>query len=342
MQVVDVHSHLYPRSYIELLKEREGIPRVVGGPGAERFLIFPEEQSAGARGGRPLDEEYWDVGAKLAFMERQGIDRTIVSLGNPWLDPIHGPESLDWARRLNGEFSALEGETDGRVLGLGVLPADEVGSAMEVVGEVAETATLYGVISGTRICGLLLDDERLDPLWSALERTGLSFFLHPHYTAAIDELAGYGHALPVALGFPFETTIAVARMVLGGVLRRFPRLRILVAHGGGTIPFLAARLDVGWRSDPGTRERLPVRPSSELAKLFVDAVLYHPRALRAASELVGSTRMLFGTDHPFFGADIATNLAAVEQAFENEACEAVLGQNAEALFRLPELAWKSA
>lgn len=337
MHIVDTHSHLYPRSYIELLKAQEEIPRVVEEAGVEYFLIFREEEIDGGRGGRQLDEQYWDVGAKLAFMEREGIDRTVVSLGNPWLDPIDGPESLDWARRLNDELSALESETGGRIVGLGVLPTDEVGSAVEVVGEIAQRRTLHGVITGSRICGLLLDEARLDPLWSALEGTGLPLFLHPHYTAASDELAGYGHALPVAIGFPFETTIAVTRLVFAGVLQRFPRLRIVVAHGGGTIPFLAARLDVGWRSDTSARERLPVPPSDELAKLFVDAVLYHPRALRAAAELVGTRRMVFGTDHPFFRGDLSTNLTAVGEAFDGEARQHVLGRTAGLLFRLPEL-----
>lgn len=332
MSVVDAHSHLYPRSYIELLKSRAELPRITGAPGGERFVIFPEEDVPG--GGRPIDEEFWSVEAKLAFMDRLGIDRTVVSLGNPWLDPIDGPEGVDWARRLNTEFASLETATGGRIVGMGVLPATDPDAAADIVGEIAATDTLHGVITGCRPCGLELDDERLDPLWAALERSGSTLFVHPHYTAALAEIGGYGHALPVALGFPFETTIAITRLVLAGVLQRYPRLQVLAAHGGGTVPFLAARLDVGWRSEAAARTRLGVPPSGELAKVATDAVLYHARGLRATADLVGTDRMVFGTDHPFFRGDRETALEAVQGAFDAEAAASVLGANAARIYRL--------
>jgi aminocarboxymuconate-semialdehyde decarboxylase len=333
--IVDCHSHLYPRSYLELLKARSRIPRVVEEEGVEYFLIFPEEEARGR--GRPIDEAFWSLDAKLVFMDKLGIGQTVVSLGNPWLDHLDAGESLVWARRLNAEFAALESETGGRVVGLGVLPSGDVEAAVEVAMEAAETSGLYGVVTGSRLCGLLLDDERLGPLWAAFEETAFPVFLHPHYTAAIDELAGHGHSLPVALGFPFETTIAVARFALAGVFRRYPGLRIVAAHGGGTIPFLAARLDVGWRSEPTAQAQELGLPSEDLSRLYLDAVVYHPRALQAAADLVGTKHIVAGTDHPFFSGDQSASIRAVEEAFSGRAREEVLGGSAAALFRLPRL-----
>jgi aminocarboxymuconate-semialdehyde decarboxylase len=333
MEVVDAHSHLYPRSYLELLKTRDSIPRVAEHEGAEHFVIF-EREADRPDGGRKLDETFWAVDAKLAYMDRVGIDRSVVSLGNPWLDPFPGPESIDWARRLNAEFASFEEETSGRVVGLGVLPSSGVDEAVEVAREVASTPTLHGLISSCRPCGVELDDTSLDPLWEELERSALPLFVHPHDGVAAGSLDGYGNSLLLALGFPFETTIAVARLVLGGVMRRFPGLRLVVAHGGGTLPFLAARLDVTWRSDRDAQTRLDTPPSEQLAGLYLDAVLYHPRALHAAAELVGPGRMLFGTDHPFFSTDPRTSLEAVEAEFVNGARAGVLAGTAESLFGL--------
>ncbi len=327
--IVDIHSHLYPRSYIEMLRARETIPRVVGNPGNERFVIFPGEE------GRPMGPDHWSVSEKLAFMDRVGIAQTVLSLGNPWLDPFDGPESADMARRLNEEFGELEPNTGGRIVGMGVLPHDTVGSAVGVAGEIAEANTLHGVVSGPRVCGRLLDDEELDPLWQMLEETQLPFFLHPHYAVGGREMAGYGHVFPVAMGFPFETTIAVARLIFGGVLRRFPRLRVVASHGGGTIPYLAGRLDAAWRSDPSVHDRLSSPPTEDLARIFLDAVLYHPLAMRAAATLVGASRMSFGTDHPFSVSDPEANLSAIRQAFEDEDRDRVLGTSARSLFGLP-------
>ena len=333
MHVVDAHSHLYPRSYLELLKTRTEVPRVGQDAGAERFVIFPAEQATPG-GGRKIDESFWDVEAKLDYMDAVGIDQTVVSLGNPWLDPFDGPDSADWARRLNAELASLEPETGGRLVALGVLPTDEVDHAVEVAREVAATPTLHGLIGSCRICGLEFDDERLLPLWEELERSELPLFVHPHDGVAVEDLTGYGNSLPLALGFPFETTIAVTRLVFSGVLARCPKLRIMVAHGGGTLPFLAARLDVTWRSDPDAQAKLDASPSSQLSSLYLDAVLYHPRALRAAAELVGPQRMLFGTDHPFFSADPRTSRDAVDAEFRDGARTDVLSGTALSLFGL--------
>jgi predicted TIM-barrel fold metal-dependent hydrolase len=330
--IVDVHSHLYPRSYVELLKARTQIPKIVGEPGDERFVIFPEEDREDESGGRPMGPEYFGVAEKLAFMDSFGITQSVVSLGNPWLDPFGAEESFAAARALNAELARLSPDTDGRIVGMAVLPTD-VDDAVVIAAEVAESSVLGGIVSGPRICGLTLDDEALEPLWDELARSSVPLLIHPHYAAAVEDLRGFGHALPVALGFPFETTIAIARLVLAGVLGRHPELRIVASHGGGTLPYLAGRLDAAWASDPNVKARLAHPPSEDLARLFVDAVLYHPRALRAAADLVGVTKIVFGTDHPFSVADPQANLDAIDATCADDDRESVLHRNAEALFR---------
>jgi predicted TIM-barrel fold metal-dependent hydrolase len=328
--VVDIHTHLYPSVYLDALRARTEAPKLVPSPDGDLFVIFPDEP------GRIMDEEYSDVGRKLAFMDSAGIDQSVVSLGNPWLDPISNSAGL--ARDLNAQFAGLRDETGARLVGLGVLPSDSVADAVEVAGEIGETDSLYGVVTGTRIAGLRLDDEALDPLWAQVESSGVPLLIHPHYGLGMEDLLGYDHALPVGLAFPFETTAAIARMIFGGVYERFPDLKVIASHGGGTLPFLAGRLDAAWQSDPAVQERLPVAPSERLSKLFLDALTYHPRAMRATAELVGAQQMAFGTDHPFSVSDPAANLAGVAEAFDGTARDAVLHASAIAYFGLPALA----
>jgi aminocarboxymuconate-semialdehyde decarboxylase len=330
--VIDVHSHLYPRWYIELLKDRTEIPRVTGEEGDERFVIFPDEQAAASGGGRAMTDDYWSVETKLTFMDRHGIDRTVLSLGNPWLEPFEAEAGLAAARRLNAEFAELGARTGGRIQGMGVLPGRDVDAATAVIEEVARTVGLVGLVSGVRICGLTLDDPALEPVWRALEETGMPLLLHPHHASAMDELGGFGHALPVALGFPVETTVALTRLLFAGVLHRHPGLRIVGSHGGGTLPYLAGRLDAGWRSDPALSKRAPTPPSDVMPRLFLDAVLYHERALRAAADLVGPDHMAFGTDHPFSIADPDANLAAIRGTFDEDAAARVLAGTALSLY----------
>jgi aminocarboxymuconate-semialdehyde decarboxylase len=341
--VIDIHSHIYPRWYVDLLKQRTEIPRITGDVGDERFVMFPSETRRPAptdeprSPGRPMDAGYWSIGEKLDFMDRFGIERTVLSLGNPWLDFLPADHGLDLARAANAEFAALEGETDGRILGMGVLPPGSPIDAAAIVEEIAETATLHGAVSGTRPCGVTFDDPSLEPLYEALARTGVPLLIHPHYGSALDELAGLGHAGPVAIAFPVETTIAVSRLIFSGVIERHPNLRLIASHAGGTLPYLAGRLDAAWRSDPGVQQRLRRPPSEELGRLFLDGIAYQPAALRAAADLVGADRISFGTDHPFSVADPERNLAAIDEAFSGDSREAVRHRSAAELFGLAAL-----
>jgi len=329
--VIDIHSHFYPRWYLDLLEARPSIPRVSRAGGVERFVIFPEEEAPG-HAGRVISEDYWSLEAKIDYMDRFGIDQTILSLGNPWLDPFSEVEGLDVARQFNEDFATLQSDTNNRVLGMGALPGLGVSNVVQIVAEIAATGNLFGAITGTRIAGLRFDDVRLNPVWEALQETGLPLLIHPHYGIALDELEGFGHAMPVAVGFPLETTVALARLLYSGVLHRYPGVRLIGSHGGGTIPFLGGRLDAGWRSDPGLVERMPTPPGEVIDRLFLDAVLYHPRALRAAADLVGVDHLMFGTDHPFSIADPEANILAIRDEFSAGDALRVLAESAIALY----------
>jgi predicted TIM-barrel fold metal-dependent hydrolase len=320
---------------VDLLKARTVIPRISDDDGVERFVIFEEEETSGS-GGRLITEDYWSLDAKLAFMDRFGIDQTILSLGNPWLDPFNEAEALETARYFNADAALRRKETGGRILGMGAIPGSGVTNVATVVREVADTEDLFGIITGSRIAGRTFDDPELDPVWAALAETGVPLLLHPHHGSATDELEGFGHAMHVAVAFPIETTVALARLVFAGVLHRYPGVRIIGSHGGGTIPYLAGRLDAGWRSDPSLVERMPTPPSEVLDQLFLDAVLYHPRALRAAADLVGVDHLMFGTDHPFSISDPAANISAIREEFTSPDAVRVLAAAAVDLYAIDE------
>ena len=345
LTAIDIHSHVYPGRYVAILKARDAVPRIVTRDGQDRMLILPGEDADGSTAvGRPICSEYWDTARKLAYMNRHGIAVSVVSPANPWLDFL--PDTAAAATGINQQMEAMCAGSGGRLYGLGLLPSrDPVACAAEA-GRIARLEHLRGAIIGTKGAGNGLDDLALDPLWAAAQREGLMVFVHPHYGLGNEALTDYGHALPLALGFPFETTAAVARLILGGTLDRFPRLRIMVAHAGGVLPFLAARLDACVAGDAFSPVRLEHAPSHYLSKLYFDAIGYQAATLRLLIDLVGHERIMFGTDHPFFPPHVAnseldvtdwhspTAHRALLQELGPEVEAAILYNNAQAVFNI--------
>jgi predicted TIM-barrel fold metal-dependent hydrolase len=296
---IDVHSHVYPRRYIDLLRARQTAPRITTVDGQDRILILPNEDTdSSTSSGRPIGSEYWDSARKLAFMDRHDIAVSVISPANPWLDFLSDGENA--ASEINQDIQALCEGGHGRLYGLGLLPMRKPSSAANELARIAGLPHLRGAVIGTTGAGHGLDDPALDPVWAAAERHNLMMFVHPHYGLGNEAMTGYGHAMPLALGFPFETTAAVTRLILGGTLDRFPGLRLTIAHAGGVLPYVAARLDACVAADVHSPVRLRHEPSAYLRRMYFDAIGYQAPTLALLIALVGADRIMFGTDHPFF------------------------------------------
>jgi predicted TIM-barrel fold metal-dependent hydrolase len=295
-------------------------------------VFFPDEERSGR--GRPFDAGVVAVERTLAFMDEAGIDLTILSPGNPWAAPFSPRESAACARELNEETLAVARAHPGRILGFGVLPHAEVGAILTEVSWLAERPELVGVVLGSRLGGRALDHEELRPVWQALSAAGLVVFIHPHDGIGTGELDGWGAFLPVGVGFPIESSLAVARLVLSGRLIEHP-VRLLVPHAGGVLPLLARRLDRFWERDAGLRAQLSSPPSFHVAQMYVDSIAGDSVALDCLRRLHPPERIVFGTDHPFTG-DAAAQITEVRRLFGNGAGDAVLGANACRLFPVLE------
>ncbi|KAH8113452.1 amidohydrolase 2 [Phellopilus nigrolimitatus] len=359
--LVDIHTHVYLPRYANVLRSRSAVPRIVerAGPqgGTEERLVILENEPIS---GRPIGPQYWDRSQKLSFMDKHGIDLSVVSSANPWLDFMPPAEATTLASELNDDLEAYCSSS----------PAVAGTSLRRLYGFDHEAAALKGIIMGTRGIGRGLDDEQLEPVWRALADAGLIVFLHPHY--GVDGKAfgekDNGHVLPLALGFPFETTIATTRLILSGVFDRYPTLRLLLAHSGGALTQLSSRLASCITHDPVVASRLQHDARFYLGQLYYDAVAYGSEELGFVSDVIsradgyaslrasakdsagkvdrtrGSKRMLFGTDHPFFPPlsetekwkSVIENLEAIEgvQGWSEEDRNGVRGSNALELFGL--------
>ncbi|PHH79107.1 hypothetical protein CDD80_5573 [Ophiocordyceps camponoti-rufipedis] len=368
-RAVDIHSHMYPPAYIDLLSTRSSIPMVRSfpkGPDPRLILLSAEEKSLAAHladpdaqplPGRPLTSDYTSVERKMAFMDTHGIDISVISLANPWLDFLDGELSPDVARAVNDDFSRMCRLHPGRLFFFAVLPLTAPLDAIRAsIAHIAGLDTCRGVILGTSGLGRGLDDPDMLPVFKWLADARLTLFLHPHSGLPNQvwgpRAAEYGHVLPLALGFPMETTIAVTRMYLARVFDHVRDLRIILAHSGGTLPFLAGRIESCILHDGAIDTADDRRSIWDVLKeqVYLDAVIYSDVGLTAAISATGSDRLLFGTDHPFFPPlktskegeweSVSLNVDAVARAVGEGTVEAkaIMGENAIRILRLNETA----
>lgn len=366
-KVVDIHTHMYPPSYVDILTSRSTIPIVRSFPGAtDPRLILLEAEVPSLKNpdpknppGRPLTKHYSSLAQKIHFMDTHHIDISVISLANPWLDFLDPSAAGPTAESVNTEFSSMCAAHPGRLYFFGTLPLT---APLETIQAAIKHLTTLkycrGVILGTSGLGAGLDDPNLLPIFQSLAAAGLTIFLHPHYGLPNDvwgprASAEYGHVLPLALGFPMETTIAVARMYLAGVFDAVPELRMILAHSGGTLPFLAGRIESCVVHDGHLVREGKVKANRRTvwdvlrSQVYLDAVIYSEVGLKSAIEASGGAeRLMFGTDHPFFPPlesdedgeweSVSWNADAVKKALGEGSKEAtgLMGGNAVRVLRL--------
>ncbi|KAI1367205.1 uracil-5-carboxylate decarboxylase [Xylaria arbuscula] len=372
-KVVDIHTHMYPPTYVELLESRKTIPLIRRFAGAKdpRYIILPAEAEALDKitssesgtlpanlPGRPITTHYSSLAQKLHFMDTHGIDISVISLANPWLDFVASEIAGETAKSVNSAFSEMCSTAPGRLYFFATLPLTAPPETLlAAIGHIKGLKYCRGVILGTTGLGKGLDDAALVPVFRALATNKLTIFLHPHYGLP-SEVWGprateeYGHVLPLALGFPMETTIAVARMYLAGVFDAVPDLRMLLAHSGGTLPFLAGRIESCIVHDGHLVREGKVKSTRRTIwqvlkeQVYLDAVIYSDVGLKAAIDASGVDRLMFGTDHPFFPPlnsdeqgeweSMTWNRDSVSKALgaDSEAAKAVMGGNAVEVLKL--------
>lgn len=311
MPVIDIHTHIYPPTFVELLRSRTTVPYVrtfPDAPDSARLVILPGEDDPSTPStsrGRPIGPEYYDISKKIAFMDQHKIDTSVISLANPWLDFLSSEEAGEAARRINDDVDGLCAEYPGRLYAFGTLPLSAPSeTVVKEIERLSKLKYMRGVIMGTSGLGNGLDDPALDPIYAALEKHEQIIFLHPHYglpSSVYGPRANeYGHVLPLALGFPLETTIAVTRMLLSGVWDRFTKLNVLLAHSGGTLPFLAGRIESCIQHDGHLKKEGKTAGRRDVwdilkTNIYLDAVIYSDVGLKAAINASGADRLLFGT-----------------------------------------------
>ena len=327
MTVIDVHTHMLSETWLELLR-RHGAPRYEVRPSQDApYGIFLE--------GAPFmtpQPGHWDYRLRIREMNRARVDLAIVSLTCPNVYFGGAEVSLAAARAVNDEMAEAQAAYPGRIRFLASLPWEYPESA---VGELERACTrgAVGVMVLANVAGLSLTDPRFAPIWQAIDARGLPVLVHPSAPPGTPVLDLRAFNLIASVGFMFDTTLAVGRMIFDGFLDRYRRLRIIAAHAGATLPYLVGRLDICFDKMNAARVKIARRPSHYLRRIWYDAVTYTDDALRLCLKVGGEDRVLYGSDYPHNIGDMPGILRRVN-ALAARTARKVRQTNAEQIFAL--------
>ncbi len=325
--LVDVHTHFYPQAYLEQLEREAPGVRVRTDAQGRRYLEQHGTRLA------TLTEPMVDLPQRLRLMDHLGVDVQVLSLTSPNVYAFPDGGAVEAARLVNRAYAEIKGRYPRRFRCLASVPLGTGAEVQELEVAVCELG-LDGVVVGTTVGHRTLDDPAFAAFWYRADQLGVVVFLHPMGGFPSAFLRDY--SLVPLVGFPVETTVALARLAYSGFFDRYPRLRVIAPHAGGTVPFLLGRLDTGYRAYPECAGA--VRPPSQaLRQVYYDTVNPYPPALRCLAESVGPQRMLFGSDFPHVIGSVEAVLRSLRDAgLDAEALEGVLWRNARDLLGLGE------
>ncbi|MFI1486364.1 amidohydrolase family protein [Streptomyces sp. NPDC020747] len=291
--VVDFHGHLAVPAADTLCA---GTPGLAAETAAELRAHSPASLAVNRAQLRRLAPKLTDPAVRLADLDMMGVDVQVVGpmpMHRYWADADLADRL---ARTVNEAVAAHCSVAPERLYGLGTIPLQHPDLAVALLDTAVTSYGLYGVSVSTTVDGRELADPAHDPVWRKAEELGAVVFVHPWGCSLGERLAT--HYLGNTVGQPVETTIALSHLVFTGVLDRFPRLRLVAAHGGGYLPTYIGRSDHAWHRREDARG-CAEPPSTYLRRMWFDSLVYTARALRHLVEEVGADRIVLGTDHPF-------------------------------------------
>jgi aminocarboxymuconate-semialdehyde decarboxylase len=290
---VDIHAHYFPQAFLDLIAAHAAAyeieHRMVEGKGPQ-FKI-------GHLVTGPVGPKFIDLDTRLAAMDAQGVEVHLLSLSQPM---VYWAER-DLAQRLtetyNDGLAAAHERHPKRLYGLATLPMHEPDLALREVERASKLPGVRGFYLATHVRERELSHPAFFPVYERIEALGLPLFLHPVEVIGHQRLAT--HYLTNLLGNPFESAIAAAHLIFGGVLDRFPKLTFCLPHSGGAFPWLVGRLHRGWEKREELRHLKLEGPVAYLRRFYYDTVGYSDDVIEYLTRVIGADRVLMGSDYCF-------------------------------------------
>lgn len=328
--LIDCHAHHYPDAYLEACRRPDsGLEHYIREDGR---MVVLQDGAVALAAPQPMP----GMAQRLQTMDDAGVQNQLLSVSAPNVYRFPRAFRRSLTREINDELIEMARATAGRLPALASLPLPDVDDALEELDRVLAAPEVCGVFLCTTIDRRPLDDPAFVPLLRELSRRRVPVLVHPTTPCCTDGVREY--ALALALDFLAETTNAIARLTYSGSFDRFPGIRWVFSHLGGTTPFLIHRFDNYFRQFPECREHIDRPPSEILKSVWFDTVTTHAPALRCALETFDAKQFVFGTDFPHVPGGLEPFTAIVEHCVPDAALEAVRWRTASQLFGVGDVA----
>jgi aminocarboxymuconate-semialdehyde decarboxylase len=302
MAIIDVHTHMYTRRWLDLLRTSGG---------KYSLKMRPDGREEIFRGETPVaipQDGHFDYDMRIRTMDASGIDMSIVSLTAPNVYWGGGEVSGQAARESNDNMAAAQKAYPDRIRWFTSLPWEYPEQAVAELKRSCDNGAI-GVMVLANVAGRSLTEAAFAPIWAEIDRRALPVLVHPTEPPGADHMDMGKYDLSWSVGFMLDTTLAITRMIFDGFLDMYPNLKIIASHGGGTLPYLVGRFEKGDEVELPQRRRMQRKPHDYLRHIYYDCITYDLGALRYLISVVGQDRVLFGTDWPHQVHDIKGSLA---------------------------------
>ena len=292
---IDIHAHFVPADSLRVASEigkRHGMKLEKNERGREIV----------SRAGKPYltqpKTEFSDLDLRLSIMDSQGVDMQALSPASTYFFYwMAAEESLAYAQWLNERFAEAVAKNPTRLVALGSVPMHDSAKAVVELDRAVTKLGLRGVEIASNINGRYFDDPAFNPFWEAAQALDALIFVHPNQVVGTDRMKEFN--LANLIGNPTDTSLAIAKLIFSGVLERYPRLKILLAHAGGFLPYTWGRLDRGYRIQDSATSKIAKPPGEYVKLLNFDTITHSTMALEYLVANFGADHVVLGSDYPY-------------------------------------------
>ena len=320
MPIIDFHNHYYPPAYIDALRKGNSAVTIDEDAQGNPRLHYPGDYNVAVRGHR-------DIEFRVEELAKFGVDMQVISLTTPGTHVETPANAVRLASLVNDAFAEAVSAHKGKFVALATLPVNDPAASVKEFERSCGRLGFRGAMLFSNINGVALADKRFWPLYEAANARGAILHIHPTAPVGVEAMQEYW--LMPLVGFLFDTTLAAEKLVFSGVAERFPKIKWVLSHLGGGIPYIAERADRGFHAFKECRANIQRPPSEYLKNFYYDTVNFDPFALKLAIDFAGADHILAGSDYPHQIGSIPAMLESLRRVPISDADRAkILGENA--------------